>query len=227
MNFSQMYFIAPASGTYSLRVMGYDMVDTANYVLQSRRCDPPIGPVTDTLNAPVQTLALGGCVLEKPEFADESTYVQLYTIDIGPNETKTISVSSDAFNPAFQIWGPGWGQSCDYIYSYQGCGGDVQSNNPEEGSSTVATELTADGSFQCSGYCVHLDYPGSYTLAVGGSSFGDDGNYSLEVHAGATIPSDIVPSQRPFAPTMNPALRFLIKKPVRTHPAMRRVATHH
>jgi hypothetical protein len=223
MNFSQMYFIAPASGTYSLRVMGYDMVDTANYVLQSRRCDPPIGPVTDTLNAPVQTLALGGCVLEKPEFADDSTYMQLYTIDIGPNETKTITVSSNAFNPGFQIFGPGWGQSCGY--GYQGCGGAVEVNDPEEGVSTVDATLTADGQSCCSE--THLQYPGSYTLAVGGSQFGDVGQYSVQVANGASVPEDISPSIKPFTPTMNPALRFLTRKPVHKRPSTMRAVKHH
>ncbi len=218
-----MHFVAPENGTYSLRVMGYDMGDTANYVLQSRRCDPPRGPITDTLPAAEFALSVGQCVLEEPNFADDSTYYRMFSIVIGPNQTKTIIASSDAFNPGFQIYGPGWGVDCDY--GYQGCGGDVQENNSEEGSSTVATTLTADGNNCCGG--VRLNYPGTYTMTVGGSAFGDIGLYSVEVDNGATIPEDVMPNLKPFAPTISPSLRFLTKKPAHKRPSLNRVAKHH
>jgi len=183
-----------------------------------------MGAIKDTLPASDFSLGITNCTIEKPQFADDSTYMELFTVNIGPNETKTITVSSDAFNPGFQIFGPGWGQSCDY--DYQGCGGDVQSNDPSEGTSTVQTTLTADGSAACCG-STHLQYPGSYTLAVGGSQFGDHGVYTVEVANGATPESAISPSKQPFVAPMNPALRFLTRKPVHKRPGMLRVAKHH
>ncbi len=147
----------------------------------------------------------------------------MFSVVIGPNQTKTIIASSDAFNPGFQIYGPGWGLDCGY--GYQGCGGDVEFNDPEEGSSTVATTLTADGKNCCSE--VRLNYPGTYTMTVGGSAFGDNGLYSVEVDNGATIPSDVMPSLKPFAQTISPSLRFLTKKPARKRPSLNRVAKQH
>jgi hypothetical protein len=62
---------------------------------------------------------------------------------------------------------------------------------------------------------------------VGGSQFGDVGQYSVQVANGASVPEDISPSIKPFTPTMNPALRFLTRKPVHKRPSTMRAVKHH
>jgi hypothetical protein len=215
-NYSRIYFIAPVSGTFSLRVAGYDFSDTSAYVLEARACNSPLPAITGDLAATSQTLESSDCVVAEPEFAGDSSHVKLYSIHIGPNETKTITVSADAFLPGLQIYGPGWGVSCDY--EYQGCGGG--SVGAGEASSATIT-LTASGDWNCYYGCVPANWPGDYTLAVGAANFTDAGAFTLQVQSGSTeVPTRIV---APSASLRNPTLNWLTKKPLTASQYLRRV----
>ena len=226
-NFSRMYFIAPVSGTFYLRAGGYDEGDTSAYKLTARSCDSPIAEVVDSLAPSTQTLAATDCVLAEPEFTDDSSHVKLFSVQIGPNETKTVTVTSSDFTPGLQIYGPGWGVPCGY--EYEGCGGGtagVSSSNSE------SFTITAEGTTSCNslqppehvgplasrqsanlGGCEFFDFPGQYTVAVGGPSFSSAGSFTFAVTMGAPpSPPSIVGAD---VSSKIPTLNFLRKKPMR------------
>lgn len=207
--FSRMYFIAPVSGTFYLRAGAYEMGDYSSYKLTAKACDSPIPEITGTLSASVQTLSASDCVLARPDFVDDSSHVKLFSLNIGPNETKTITVSSNDFFPGFQVYGPAWGVPC--YYSYEGCGGGVA--NVALGN-TQSLTITGEGDETCLGVgdvhgCQYLNFPGQYTIAVG-SSFATTGSFTISVTEGAP-PARVA---GPDAPSRNPTLNFLRKKPL-------------
>jgi len=80
--------------------------------------------------------------------------------------------------PGFQVFGPGFGQSCDWGWS--GCGGGVAYSNDDDrvsgkpggpalGSvgSTVSLYIDSFGGYNCYYYCIPVDWAGQYTLVVG------------------------------------------------------------
>ncbi len=91
MNFSQMHFVAPESGTYSLRVMGYDA---------RGHCElrPAIAPLRSAARAHHGHAAADRILARASAIAcsrsrtspNDSTYYQMFSIVIGPNQTKTI-----------------------------------------------------------------------------------------------------------------------------------------
>jgi len=224
--FSRMYFIAPVSGTFYLRAGAYDDGDFSAYKLTALSCDSPIPQIEGTLDASTQTLSASDCVLAHPDFVDDSSHVKLFSLLIGPNETKTVTVSSDDFQPGFQIYGPAWGVSCDY--GYEGCGGGYAGVN---GSNTVSFTVTAEGDFNCNnvfqgpqqvgplasmqsaslGSCAIFNYPGQYTVAVGSTSTAA-GSFTIAVSDNAPPPPRIVGAE---VTSKNPTLNFLRKKPMR------------
>jgi hypothetical protein len=225
--YSRMYFIAPVSGTFYIRAGGYNMNDTSSYKLTARSCDSPIPQITDTLAASTQTLSASDCVLARPEFVDDSSHVKLFSLLIGPNETKTVTVTSNDFPPGFQIYGPAWGVPCNY--DYEGCGGGVASVNE---SSTESFTITAEGDQSCNfglqvsehvgplassqaasvAMCQYFNFPGQYTVAVG-SFFDATGSFTIAVSEGAPAPpASIVGAE---VKSKNPTLNFLRKKPMR------------
>jgi hypothetical protein len=223
--YSRMYFIAPVSGTFYIRAAGYSLSDLSSYKLTARSCDSPIPQIAGTLDASTQTLSASDCVIAHPFFADDSSHVKLFSLQIGPNETKTITVSSDAFQPGFQVWGPAWGVSCDY--AYEGCGGGYASIGK---GSTVSYTITAEGDFSCNGafqapehvgplasmqlaspgFCSSSNFPGQYTVAVGSNSTAS-GDFTISVSEGAP-PLSLVGGE---AKSKNPTLNFLRRKPMR------------
>jgi hypothetical protein len=238
--FSQLYFIAPQSGTFSMRVSGFDKPDTASYTLTSRACTLPLAPITDTLGTTNQTLEATDCVVEEPQFSGDSSRVKLYAITLPPDlgNGKTILVTSSAFFPGIQVYGPGYGTFC--YYDYQGCGGGFVSSGgggvifPAGGSvrngalpggagNFVQISLFADGAFGCNIYdfCGYNNFPGQYTLAVGGSNYTDLGAFTLEVSA--VTQSDV--ASRQGIPPFNPSLDHLRRKPVAIRPNVRRSGT--
>ena len=103
---AQFYFIAPVSGTFYLRAGAYDRADLGDYTLKASSCNSPIPEITGELSASTQTLAATDCVLAQPECNDDSTYMKLFSVHVGTNETKTITVTSTDFPPAFPVYGP-------------------------------------------------------------------------------------------------------------------------
>jgi len=226
--YSRMYFIAPVSGTFYIRAGGYSLSDLSSYTLTARSCDSPIPQVADTLAPSTQTLSASDCVLAHPYFSDDSSHVKLFSLLIGPNETKTITVSSDAFQPGFQVWGPAWGVSCDY--AYEGCGGGYASSGQ---GNTVSYTITAEGDFSCNNafvgpehvgplasvqsasavMCAITNFPGQYTVAVGSNSTAA-GDFTFAVSEGAPPPPPSIVGAEPKS--KNPTLNFLRRKPMRS-----------
>lgn len=223
--FSQFYFIAPASGTYYLRAAGLDLPDTSAYLLTAKSCDSPIPQITGTLAPSTQTLSSSDCVLAQPAFVNDSSNVKLFSLHLGANETKTITVTSTDFPPGFQVYGPAWGVSCRY--HYEGCGGGVAE---VQKSNSVSFTITGSGDQQCNNVrrasdatnvsasllgnsisgCEYFNYPGQYTIAVG-SFFGGLGSFTIAV-TDQTAPGRRVGAD---APIKNPTLNFLTRKPLR------------
>lgn len=229
---SRMYFIAPVSGTFYIRASGYDLNDTASYKLTAKSCDSPIPEITGTLSASAQTLSSTDCVLEQPNFVNDSAHVKLFSVFIGPNETKTISVHSTDFSAGFQVYGPAWGVDCSY--AYEGCGGGVGEQTKGDPQSIT---ITAQGDQNCNNFlmnapdqagprasrvsaspsvCEQFNWPGQYTIAVG-SNFDGLGAFTLSVDAGQP-PRVVGPDQ----PLRNPTLNFLRKKPLRANEYLNR-----
>ncbi|HEV7703552.1 MAG TPA: hypothetical protein VGO46_04630 [Gemmatimonadaceae bacterium] len=223
---SQFYFIAPVSGTFYLRAGAYDRADVGGYTLTAKSCDSPIPEITGTLIASTQTLSAADCVLAQPEFVDDSSYVKLFSVHVGPNETKTITVTSTDFPPAFQVFGPAWGVPCDY--DYEGCGGGSAGIDKSD---TESFTVHVPGNEHCNNFSVHgadhaspsgvqqspgislcqyFNFPGQYTIAVG-SFWGAVGSFTISVVENET-PVRIV---GPDAGDRNPTLNFLRKKPLR------------
>ena len=239
-NWARMFFVAPASGTYSLRVSGYDQEDTASYSLTSKRCDPAMPPIQDSLPTAVQELSTLNCVLEQPLFSqygsDDSTYVQLYTVHFNPNDTKRVTITYGDFFPAFQIVGPDWGVYC--YYDYQGCGenwtesgGSAELKVGAGGSPQVSLDLTADGRYTCQwDFCGYTHFPGDYTVAVGAENFGDVGHFSIRVEEilfEDFRASQSVVSKNYHIPTFNPVLNHLRVKPQRALAQFRKANKQH
>jgi hypothetical protein len=217
-NYSRLYFIAPVSGTFTLRASGYDKPDTAAYSLTAKSCDSPLPQIAGSLDSTSQTLATSDCTLAQPAFGNDSTHVKLYSIHIGPNESKTITVTSSDFAPGFQMYGPAWGVPCDY--RYQGCGEAIA---PVQMSNVASASITAGGNESCShGTCQYSNWPGDYTLAVGSTSTSQTGAFSLKVSSTiAPPPPQIVAGS--VHRDYTPVLEWLAKKPLRAKDYLRRV----
>jgi hypothetical protein len=192
--------------------------------------------ITGELAPTTQTLSETDCVLAQPDFFDDSSHVKLYSIVLGPNETKTITVTSDDFPAGFQVFGPAWGVDCNY--EYEGCGGGV--SNVTKGNPQPIT-IHGWGNQRCNfdgliapahsgpsaslqspqiSLCQNFDWPGTYTLAVGSYS-GGTGSFTLSVADGEPNPVRIV---APDAPLRMPTLNFLRRKP--THGSSNLSRTH-
>jgi len=225
---SQLYFIAPATHTFSLRVSGYDWSDTAAYQLEEKSCRVVMPQITDSVIASSQTLLTSDCVMQSPEFSGDSSYFQLVSVLMHPNETKYYEVTSSDFVPGIQVYGPGFGTPC--YYGYEGCGGWADPNyywddvvsGASVGTVTVAKGasggtaslyLTADGYYGWNwwdDYYGYNDYPGAYTMAIGGQNFGTFGPYELTVQS---TPPESVVSQRIVPAYFSPVLTKLVPKP--------------
>jgi hypothetical protein len=228
-NFSQMYFVAPKSGTYSLRVSGYDITDTSTYVLKTRTCANVLPPIKDSIIASAQTIGANDCWLEDPDFTFDSVQVKLFTIFMEPGRVKEITVSSAAFEPGFQVFGPGFGVDCGY--GFDGCGGDVEysadddivsgsrTRNPGAGSlgGTVSGFIDSYGGYRWDGSEYRqLDWAGQYTLATGPGITGNTGSFTLTVQdvtgeedRGRVVASHLIPD------LYQVKLNHLTRKPAR------------
>lgn len=204
---SQLYFVAPKSGTYSLRVSGYDTEDTASYVMKTRTCANVLAPIRDSIIASAQSIVTNDCWLEDPQFTFDSVQIKLYTIFMDPGRVKYIEVSSAVFEPGMQVFGPGFGTFC--YYDYQGCGGGVAYSadddrapvNPPSGAGSVGGTihgyLYSYGGFSCSGICIPVEWAGQYTLAVGPGLTAGSGAFTLTVQDqtgdGSIVASHLIP----------------------------------
>jgi len=216
-NYSRLSFIAPVSGTFTLRASGYSSSDTTSYTLTAKACDSPLPQITGDLASTSQTLAASDCVLYRPEFmSGDSTHVKFYSIEIGPNESRTITVTSTDFAPGFQLYGPAWGVPC--YYGYQGCGKAIAS--VQDGSS-VSSSITVSGNESCTVNGCNFSYwPGEYTLAVGANDTNQSGAFTIQVSS--AVPLGRVVGSSPVR-EYTPTLQWLTKKPLSAGAYLRNV----
>ena len=73
---SQLYFVSPVSGTFSLRVSGYDISDTVAYSLQVRTCPTVLPIIKDSIIASAQAINISDCTLEQPDFTSDSVRIK-------------------------------------------------------------------------------------------------------------------------------------------------------
>lgn len=235
MSFAQLYFVSPVTATLSLRVSGYSQSDTtAAYTLQSW-IQSSVTNIKDTVTAQNEQLSTTDFVLEEPAFTFDSAHTRLFTVHMDPNEFKTITVSATTFDPGFNVWGPAFGIPCDY--DYEGCGGGVAYSVEDDRvgggtggvaqgtvGSTVHFSIASDGFFGTNpwshSFFGYNNFPGQYTVAVGGSTLSQVGNFTLTVQPTSfgSIVAGLVPplSLRPIT--------HLARKPVMPHPHLSRTA---
>jgi len=238
---SQLYFVAPKSGTFSVRAMNYDFGDTATYALTTRTCAKGLTQITDSVIGSAQSIASTDCWLESPLFTYDSVQMKLYTIWMAPGHEKEITVSSGVMQPGFQVFGPGFGESCDY--GFNGCGGGVAYSNDDDvvsGSSfgstakisrgslgsTVSLSIDSYGGYNCYYYCIPIDWAGQYTLAVGPGMPSEGPDFTLTVQditgeeSGARVANTFLPNLYDIK------LEHLTKKPKHTPASFARKVTY-
>jgi hypothetical protein len=166
----QMLFVAPKSGTYSLRMMAYSLDDTSTYTLTAREC-PVHGVITTSFSDANQALRTSDCVLSDPYFSGDSSRVALYSVHMDANTSRVITIVSSDFDPGFQIGGPGFDVRC----SLDGC---------SSWSADAVDSVTAT---------FFADSAGEYTLAVGSRAYTDTGTFKLMVEAAVPTPRVVSP----------------------------------
>lgn len=173
----QMLFIAPTSGAYSLRVMGYEAEDTSTYTLTAREC-PVHAVITTSFSNANQSLQTSDCVWNDTYFGAGSSRVALYAVHMDANTARTITVVSSDFEPGFHAGGPGFDGYC-YLdrceYTIAAAHANVDS---------VSSELVADSA-------------GTYMLAVGSRVYRNTGTFKLVVDAAHPVaPPRVVSAER-------------------------------
>ena len=104
---SALWFVAPATGTYQLVASGYWYGALGDYRLTMNEC--PVLGVLDTAGTYNFTLGASSCVRPKAanSTADTSAYSFL-SFMAAPGEAVSAKVSSAAFPPVWEMFGPGF-----------------------------------------------------------------------------------------------------------------------
>lgn len=167
-----LWFYAPVSGTYSLRVFDDDTSNkTMAYTMQVSSC-----PVISTVAASdtnyvdsTSSLATGGCQ-QAYQFFDggDSSSVNYYLVSFAAGQTRYFGVTSTAFTPGWEVGGPNF----DSMWDLDGSGGTGDSGS---------------GNFES----FTSDSAGTYTLAVGSVPFGGTGAYRLWIVTESTLPQRV------------------------------------
>jgi hypothetical protein len=238
---SQMYVIAPQSGTYSLRAMNYSYGDTATYALKVQTC-ARLPMVTDSVIGSAQSIVSTDCWLESPLFTFDSVQVKLAAIWMPPGHVKHITVTSGAMEPGFQVFGPGFGVYC--YWGLSGCGGGVAFSadddvvgggqvthigGPAQGTlgGTVSLNIDSQGGEFCCPFQT-LDWAGQYTIAIGPGLTSGSGAFTFTVQD-ITGAADRARTVRQSVPSLHELrLENLPKKPRRVLPPafLRKAAGH-
>jgi hypothetical protein len=170
-----LWFYAPTGGTYSLRVLDSDTsYKTMAYTMQLATC-PIVATVAasdTTYSDSTSSIGTGGCKQQYTFFGgDDSTYVNYYLVQFAPGQTRFFNVTSAAFSGGWEIGGPNF----DSMWDING-NGNASSNSSDYES-------------------VQADSGGTYTLAVGSTTVGGSGAYTLNV-----LPPSLIPQRVPGAP---------------------------
>jgi len=170
-NPAQLFFVAPTTGTYSLRVFNDDVGESFDYSLSARECTPRAVDVVGAFSSDSETLSSDDCALAEPYFnymnrggdwSPVSSHIALYTIHFDGYSPRTITVKSDDFAPAFMVEGPGFDAWCNTYY----CSGDQMRNDARADSVSRTMWVWT---------------PGTYTLTVGSVDENETGTFSVDV----------------------------------------------
>lgn len=138
-----------------------------SYTMQMSSC-PVVATVaasdTDYVDS-TSTLATNGCQ-QVYQFFDngDSTYVNYYLVAFAAGQTRYFGVTSTAFTPGWEVGGPNFDSMWD-LFGSDGNG------------------WYGSGSFQS----FQADSAGTYTLAVGSTTYGESGAYRLFVVTGSEL----------------------------------------
>lgn len=169
---SQLAFVAPTTGNYSVRVHGYSDADSGSYALTAQTC----GAAPTVTDAPINgAIAAGDCVVHNlwDDFDEaDSSRVDFYKVSLAAGQQVTVRVQSTAFDPFLSISGPGFDAQAnldgDYDYSW--------------GTSPVTVTYTAN-------------LAGQYTIMVAPTpeteTFGTTGAYTIDIEPNPTAAASL------------------------------------
>jgi hypothetical protein len=175
-----IWFYAPTSGTYSVRLSNESTTDTAfSYSVSAVSC-----PVVATLAATdssygdsARVLNQTGCKQLFQFFTQttDSSQVNYYLVNYAAGQVRYINVYSTAFSAGYEIGGYGFNSMADV---------DQPGSNGASDSGQTANSF--DG--------VQSDSAGMYVLAVGSAPYGGSGTYDLTILPASELPPERVPS---------------------------------
>ncbi len=179
---SEFYFIAPRSGTFQLVTYAYSAADTGGYRVSMERC--PVVATLDTAGV-YENLELGTspCIRRATDAGGYVTPIVLVSVPVIAGEDITLSVSSDDFTPVAEAGGPGFDV---YANLYDGQDFDAAEGS---GGFLSLTSLEADGSL---------------TLAVGATSFGDIGRFSVNLTRSLVVSAYALPAPQTLRSPLTP-----------------------
>lgn len=103
---SEVFFIAPRSGTFRLVVSNYEISDVGDYRVTMNEC--PVLGTLDTAGTYTFTHRGSSCVRRNLGYFGVTSEVVLVGIKPQANLEHQAMVSSDAFTPYFEMGGPGF-----------------------------------------------------------------------------------------------------------------------
>jgi hypothetical protein len=164
-----LWFSAPTNGTYSLRAMDKDTtVKNMAFTMQVVTC-PVVATVapadTDYVDS-ASSITTTGCKQQYTYFdSGDSTFVNYYLVQFNPRQIRYFNVRSSAFTPGWEIGGPNF----DSMW-------DVNSTGVAGFGNNVYTSLGSDSG-------------GTYTLAVGSTTYAGAGAYTLRILSPSLAPA--------------------------------------
>lgn len=161
---SQLWFIAPLSGTYQLVTASYDWQEFGGYRLEAHEC--PVLATLDTAGTYNLTLAASPCHRIAPGgHSSDTASVSMIRIPAVAGEGVNISLTSAAFTPTWEMFGPGFDTYAN-IY------------NPIDHNANITSATSAKGNGVASGFTM-LDLDGDVTLEVGSTAVDSLGAFSV------------------------------------------------
>lgn len=168
---AQIFFVAPKTGTYSLRVFIDDLDESSDYTLTARECKPRVIDLQGAYSNDTASLGEDDCTIEEPYFSYSNvngqwtrtpSHVALYSIYYDGSADRQITVQSDDFAPGMMVAGPAFDAWCNTYYS--SCSSYQNSSLADSISSTWSMWV-----------------PGYYTLAVGSMQPNATGHFKISI----------------------------------------------
>lgn len=162
---SEIFFVAPRSGTFNLVAGSYDINDVGGYRLTMREC--PVVATLDTAGT-YESLPFSDTECVRHSIAGTGVAAKFVLLAIPSDEFETldIDVTSGDFTPRIEAGGPGF-DTYDNIYA---------DNVYETSSTTPATVSLVNG-----------EVSGIVTLAVGASMFDPSGTFDVVLGRTAAV----------------------------------------